>query len=283
MYRSDQHRKLALLLAFGLGMGLACIGQAQSAAGPAPPAPQPILALGPGDEVTVHVFGQPNMDGTMYVADDGTVQVPLAGPVHVAGLSPSQAAHAVETALQEKQILVSPHVSFTIMKSTSQQVSVLGEVRNSGIFPVESNSTLLQLLAQAGGETDQGADTIFVLRPGPDGVMRRLPVDLRGLAEAGATPEAAEFTMKGGDQVYVPRAAQVFVTGEVRTPGRFRIDPGMTVLEALARAGGVTNMGSTRRINIKREQRDGRYSEISARLTDQVKPNDVITVRERIF
>lgn len=284
MYWSGQHRKFALLLAFGLGIGLASIGQAQQqAAAPAPAAHQPLLPLGPGDEVTVHVFGQPNMDGTMYIADDGTVQVPLAGPVHVAGLSPTEAAHAVEAALQKRQILVSPHVSFTILKSTSQQVSVLGEVRNSGIFPIQSNSTLLQLLAQAGGETDQGADTIFVLRPGADGAMHRLAVNLQGLAETGSTPEAAEFTMKGGDQVYVPRAAQVFVTGEVRAPGRFRIDPGMTVLEALARAGGVTNMGSTRRINIKREQPDGRYSEISGQLTDKVQANDVITVRERIF
>lgn len=283
MYWSGQHRKLALLLAFGLGMGLACIGQAHSAAAPVPAARQPLQPLGAGDEVSVHVFGQPNMDGTMYVADDGTVQVPLAGPVHVAGLSPTEAAHAVETALREKQILVSPHVTFTILKSTSQQVSVLGEVHTSGIFPIQSNSTLLQLLAQAGGETDQGSDTVFVLRPGPDGAIQRLPVNLRGLADAGATPEAAEFTMRGGDQVYVPRAAQVFVTGEVRQPGQFRIDPGMTVLEALARAGGVTNMGSTRRISIKRELHGGQYREFSGSLTDKVEPDDVITVKERIF
>lgn len=283
MYRSGQHRKLALLLAFGLGIALALIGQAQPADGSGPPARQPLLPLGPGDEVTLHVFGQPNMDGNVYIADDGTVQVPLAGPVHVAGLSPTEAAHAVEAALRKKQILVSPHVTFTILKSTSQQVSVLGEVRNPGVFPIESNSTLLKLLAQAGGETAQGADTIFILRPSPGGAMHRIAVNLQGLAEAGKTPEAAEFTMQGGDQVYVPRAAEVFVVGEVRAPGRFRIDPGMTVLEALARAGGVTNMGSTRRISIRREQRDGRYRELSAKLTDKVEPNDVITVRERIF
>jgi len=283
MYRSGQYLKLALVLAFGLGGGIALAGQAQPVEGAGPATHQPLLPLGPGDEVTVHVFGQPNMDGTMYVADDGTVQVPLAGPVHVSGLSPTEAAHAVEAALREKQILVSPHVSFTIIKSTSQQVSVLGEVRNPGIFSIQSNSTLLELLAQAGGETDQGADTIFVLRSGPDGVMHRLPVNLQGLAEATSTPEAAQFTMKGGDQVFIPRAAQAFVTGEVRAPGRFRIDPGMTVLEALAHAGGVTNMGSTRRISIKRAERDGRYRELSGRLTDKVEPNDVITVRERIF
>jgi len=283
MYRSGQYLKLALLLAFGLGVGPAFAGQAQTVEGSGPSAHQPILLLGPGDQVTVHVFGQPNMDGTMYIADDGTVQVPLAGPVRVAGLSPTEAAQAVEAALRQKQILVSPHVSFTIVKSRSQQVSVLGEVRKAGIFNIESNSTLLQLLAQAGGETEDGSDTVFILRPGDDGTIHRLAVNLQGLADAGTTPEAAEFTMKGGDQVYVPRAAQVFVTGEVRQPGRFRIDPGMTVLEALAHAGGVTNIGSTHRISIKREQSDGRYRTLSASLTDRVEPNDVVTVRERIF
>jgi polysaccharide biosynthesis/export protein len=283
MYRSGQHTKIALLLVFGLGIGLAFKGQAQTVQPSARPSHEPLLLLGPGDEVTIHVFGQPNMDGTMYIADDGTVQVPLAGPVHVTGLSPTEAAQAAEAALRKKQILVNPHVTFTIVKSMSQQVSVLGEVRKPGIFPIESNSTLLDLLAQAGGETEQGADTIFILRSGPHGVMRRLAVNLQGLAETGTTPEAAEVTLKGGDQVYVPRAAQVFVMGEVRTPGQFRIDPGMTVLEALARAGGVTDMGTTRRIIIKRQERDGRYRQLSARLTDKVQPNDVITVRERIF
>lgn len=283
MYRSGQHRKLAFLLAFGLGMGLTLTGQARPAAGPAAAAHEPLLPLGKGDEVAVHVFGQPNMDGTMYVADDGTVQVPLAGPVHVAGLSPAEAAHAVEAALREKQILVNPHVTFTILKSTSQQVSVLGEVHTAGIFPIQTNSTLLELLAQAGGETEQAAATVFVLRPGPDGSMHRLAVNVEGVGNAGTAPEAAEFTMRGGDQVYVPRAAQVFVTGEVRTPGRFKIDPGMTVLEALADAGGVTNMGSTRRISIRRAQPAGGYLQLSGKLTDKVEANDVITVRERIF
>jgi protein involved in polysaccharide export with SLBB domain len=57
----------------------------------------------------------------------------------------------------------------------------------------------------------------------------------------------------------------------------------MTVVEALARAGGVTEMGSTRRILIRRLGPDGKYREISARLTDTVAPGDIVTVRERIF
>lgn len=281
MLRSQSYPKIAILFLLGLAP---LLGHARQAHPPASlTAHRPILILGPGDEVAMHVFGQPDMDTTMYIADDGDVHVPLAGPVHVAGLSPSEAAHAVEAALSKGQFLVSPHVTFTIVKSTSEKVSVLGEVRTPGIFDVESNTTLLDLLAQAGGETEQGADTIFILRAGPGGAIRRLAVNLRSLAQAGTGPEAAEITMRGGDQVYVPRAPQVYVTGEVRTPGLFRLDSGMTVFQALARAGGVTNMGSTRRIVIKRQEPDGQYREISASLTDRLQPNDVMTVKERIF
>jgi len=281
MRPSQKYPKLAILLLLGL---VPLLGYAQPAHPPASLAGRrPILALGPGDEVAMHVFGQPTMDTTMYVADDGTVHVPLAGPVRVAGLSPSEAAHAVETALNKGQFLVSPHVTFTIVKSRSEGVSILGQVRDPGIFEVQSNTTLLDLLAQAGGETEQGADTIFILRADPSGAIRRLTVNLKDLAQAGTAPEAAEITMRGGDQVYVPRAPEIYVTGEVRTPGRFRLDAGMTVLQALARAGGVTNMGSTRRIVIKRQEPDGQYREISASLTDRLKAHDIMTVRERIF
>ncbi len=283
MHRSHRYLEIVLLLALGIGLA-PLSGHAQTpATSVAPVAHVPLLLLGPGDEVTVHVFGQPNMDGTAYIADDGTLQIALAGPVHVAGLSPTQAAHAVEAALRKRQILLNPHVTFTIVESRSQKVSVLGEVKTPGIYPVASNTTLLDLLAQAGGETEEGADTIYILRAGPDGTLQRLSVNLLQLTEAGTTPEAAQITLRGGDQVYVPRAAEVFVMGEVKAPGRFKLDPGMTVLEALARAGGVTNMGSTRRIIIRRAQPDGQYRQLAARITDKVQPSDVITVRERIF
>lgn len=284
MHRSDRHLQILFALVLGL---VPLVGHGQAAQPAEPPTPaaasQPILVLGPGDEVSVHVFGQPNMDTTTYIADDGVLQMPLAGAVHVSGLSPSEAAHAVEAALRKGQYLVNPHVSITIVKSTSQEVSVLGQVQRPGIFPIQSNTTLLDLLAQAGGETEQGADTIYILRADAGGAIRRLTVNLQGLAETGTAPEAAQITMRGGDKIFVPRAPSVYVMGDVKAPGRFRLSSGMTVVEALAHAGGVTEMGSTRRILIRRLGPDGKYREISARLTDTVAPGDIVTVRERIF
>ena len=281
MHRIDRYLTTLIVLVIGLAP---LVGHGQTTPPGAPTSGrQPILVLGAGDELSMHVFGQSNMDTTTYIADDGTIQVPLAGPVHVSGLSPAQAAHAIETALQKGQFLVRPHVSVTILKSSSQEVSVLGEVERAGVYPIQSNTTLLDLLAQAGGETNQGADTIFILRTGPDGAIHRLPVNLQGLAETGAAPEAAQITLRGGDKVFVPRAPEIFVMGAVHSPGKLKLSQGMTVLEAVAHAGGITDMGSTHRILIRRPQPDGKYREISARLTDTVAPGDIVTVRERIF
>src|SRR5215475_13203091 len=122
---------------------------------------RPLLQLGAGDQVKMEVFGRPEMDTVTYVSDDGTVRVPLAGPVPIAGRSPAEAAERVEAALRKGQFLVDPHVTFTVIQSRSQRVSVLGEVKSPGRYPIESNSTVLDLIAQAGGPTEKGADTIY--------------------------------------------------------------------------------------------------------------------------
>lgn len=247
------------------------------------PVQSPVLQLGPGDEVKMDVFGQEAMDSDMYVSDDGTMRVPLAGPVHVLGLSPAQAAKAVEDAYRKQQILVHPQVTLTLVKSVSQRVSIFGQIRAPGRYPIESSSTLLDILAVAGGRTEKGDDTVYVLRQTATG-MQRYAVNLRALStSSGDIPDGALMKLKGGDRIYVPPAPQFYIFGEVRLPATYRLEAGTTVLQALALAGGVTDKGSTHRIEIKRREPDGTYKVLSARLTDPVKADDIITVKERIF
>ena len=134
-------------------------GSAQPAqATPAVPAPDgapeaqaktPLLQLGPGDSVSIQVYGQPDMSATVYVSDDGTIPVPLVGMVQVGGLSPSQASNRIEAALRNGNFLVDPHVTLTVVQSRSQRVSVLGSVGTPGRYPIESNTSIFDLLAQA--------------------------------------------------------------------------------------------------------------------------------------
>jgi len=244
----------------------------------------PLLQLGPGDQVKMDVLGRPEMASTMYVGDDGTIRVPLAGPVAVNGLSPAQAGQKVEEALKKGQFLVDPHVTFTVLVSRSQRASVMGEVRAPGRYPVESNTTILDLLAQAGGATEKGSGRVYILRPDAAGALQRIPVDLGGGLDSqdGSTPAAFQ-TVRSGDTLYVPAASMFYMAGEIHTTGAMRLDAGMTVLQAIAKAGGVTERGSTHRISIRRKTPQGGYTVISAKAEDKIQPDDVITVKERLF
>lgn len=241
----------------------------------------PLLQLGPGDSVAILVYGQPDMSGTVYVSDDGTLPVALIGPVPVAGLSPAQAAERIERALRDGRILVEPHVTLTVTQSRSQRVSVFGQVGKPGRYPIESDTSIFDLLAEAGGITENGSNTVEVLRPDKDGNVVRIPVSLSALSAAGRT--MPEQSLKGGDSVFVPRAPQFYIYGEVTAPGKFNIEPGMTMVQAIARAGGITPRGSQRRIELKRRNPDGTYVTRKTELGERVEPDDVIRVKESIF
>jgi len=252
------------------------------AAMPPPAAPERLLQLGPGDAVLVHVFGRPEMDTTTYVSENGMISVPLAGSIKVLGLTPAQAATQVAKALRDGQYLVNPQVTIQLTSYRSQTVSVLGEVKAPGRFPIESRTTVFDLLAQAGGVLETGSDTVYLLRPDKQGQPQRVPVNLQSLT--GASPQAApRLALRGGDSIFVPRAEQYYVYGEVAHPNRYRLEPGTTVVQAISRSGGLTARGSERRIEIKRRSADGKYETIDARLSDTVRADDVIRVKERIF
>jgi polysaccharide biosynthesis/export protein len=242
----------------------------------------PLLApLGPGDSVSLQVYGQPDMNGTVYVADDGTINVPLVGHVHVAGLSPPEAGEQVQKALTRGHFLVDPHVTIAVVQSLSQRVVVLGEVRTPGRYAFDPHGGILDLLAQAGGVTEKGANRVFILHQDGHGSTTRTEVDLTGLGSGkGALPA---YELRGGDSVLVPAAEQYYIYGEVVTPSMYRLEPGMTVIQAVARAGGITQRGSERRIEIKRLGKDGKYAVLRAKSDDLVQADDAIRVKESIF
>jgi polysaccharide biosynthesis/export protein len=272
---------LSLTLALGYSARSGASADVPTADDSRPSQPAPALELGPGDTVAIKVFGQPDMDGTSYVADDGTIHLPLVGSVQVAGLSPSQVSLKIERALKDGAFLVNPHVSVTLTQSVSQLVSVLGEIARPGTYQVNGNTTIFQLLALAGGATVNSADVIFLIRSEGNGNESRYPISLKGYNDSKSALPSQK--LKGGDSVFIPRASQFFIYGEVQQPNEYRLESGMTVVEAIARAGGLTPRGSDRRVDIKRKGPDGRDMTIRAKQSDPVQANDVIHVKESIF
>jgi polysaccharide export outer membrane protein len=270
---------LALVLAAPLAyFGLSAQVQAQQI----PDAgQQPLMQIGPGDTIMISVYDQPDMTATVYVSDDGTVPVALAGAVHVAGLSPAGASQAIEKALRDGNFFKKPHVTVTVVQSRSQRVSVLGEVGSPGRYPIDSKTTIFDLLAQAGGAKDTAASIIYLLRTGKDGNTVRYPIDLRVMADN--TKSIAAQSLQGSDSIFVPKADEYYIYGEVTQPNKYRVEPGMTIVQAIIRAGGVTARGSRNRVEVKRKGPNGEEIVSKGKLEDLVQPNDVIRVKESIF
>ena len=239
-----------------------------------------LALLGPGDSVTVQVYGQPDMTSTVLVANDGTIHIPLAGAVQVAGVTPVDAADRVAKALRDGGYFVNPQVTLTLNNSRSERVSVLGEVNHPGSYAIDPSTSIIDLVAAAGGLTQNGADEGFVRRREPDGHVASYTVDLKGPTSSRELPSQR---LESGDELYVPTAQRVYVYGEVTTPNSYKVEPGMTVMQAIVRAGGITPRGSEHRVEIKRMGKDGQYVITKAKLNDLVQPDDVIRVKESIF
>ncbi len=262
-------------------MALALIQSAALAAAPDPAAPTRLALLGPGDSVTMQVYGQPDMTTTTYVGNDGSIHIPLAGSVQVAGVTAVEAAERVEKSLRDGGYFVHPQITITLNQSRSERVTVLGEVKTPGSYAIDPSTSVIDLLAAAGGLTPNGADTGYVRRHEPDGRTVSYTVDLRGL---GGTHDSTPLDrLQSGDELYVPQAEHVYVYGEVSAPNMYKLEPGMTVMQAIVRAGGITPRGSERRVEIKRMGKDGQYVVSKAKLGELLEPDDVVRVKESIF
>jgi polysaccharide export outer membrane protein len=252
-----------------------------------------LYIVGPNDVLGITVYDQPQLSRTYTVQADGTLTFPLIGRVSVGGLS----APAIENELRDRLsrgYLKNPQVTVSIDQYRSQQVFVMGEVRQPGTLQFTGSMTVLEALARAGSITERaGNEALIVHRPVgaplPDAAAVEqaqrsndpdvVRVDLPSL-QTGALPQNA--VLHGGDTVFVPKADSVFVTGHVASAGEYTIRKGMTVRQVLALAGGVTDRGSTGRIQIIRKV-EGEERTVGVNLQDLVQPNDTIVVRERFF
>ena len=144
--------------------------------------------IGVNDLLEIDVFGVSELKRIVRVNTTGHISMPLIGLVEVAGLSPSDAEALV--ALQYgKSYLQDPQVSIFIKEFTSQRVTVEGEVKKPGVYPIKGHITLLQSLATAEGITNMAdASNIKVFRVAPDGTRSVQVFDLEQI-RTGAAPD----------------------------------------------------------------------------------------------
>jgi polysaccharide export outer membrane protein len=263
-------------------LALAADASKQSAlTGTAPASTPPPFAgdyrVGPGDLLRVNVFDHPELAADLRVSQSGNLTFPLLGQLAVAGKSPHDIESALVQGLSNGGFVREPQVSVLVIDYQSQKISVMGQVTRPGQYVLTASEHALDLLAEAGGVVNMiAADEATLIRRGGE----RLSIDLIAMfaGDPRQNPEVG-----AGDTIYVPRAPQFYVYGEVQRPGVYRLERRMTVSQAISAGGGLTPKGSERRAIVKRRDSSGKERKVSVSASDMLEPDDVLMIKQGLF
>ncbi len=235
-----------------------------------------VYRLGEGDELTVDVWGHPELSGKHLVGPDGKITVPYAGVMTIAGLSRDSAAKTIAEALSPYyyDVLVTVRVD----RYVANRVFILGRVANPGMLSFDTSPTLLEAITRAGSLPigGVGADKAALVRCAIFRGRDRIAwIDLRRLLTG--EDLSLNVRLQRNDVVYIPDADDqlVYVLGEVKTPGAYQVTPNMSFLDALGRAGGPSEDAATDKLYVVRPQL---HSHLEFTLQELLHPNPELNV-----
>jgi polysaccharide export outer membrane protein len=245
--------------------------------------PSPSYVIGSQDQLSITVFEEPELTGKYRVDSDGTVSFPLLDRVRAAGRTLSDL-QATITSMLANGFLRNPQVRVDVDQYKSQSIFVSGEVRSPGkIVMTGSSITLLEALAQAGSPTSSASNQITLTRRNDSSNDTAEPTVIRVNRRDLETGRAGhDIVLHDGDIVNVPPAQRFYIAGQVRTPGYYVLEPGMTIQQAIALAGGLTDRGSDRGVTATRVIK-GKATDVPVKLEDPVVANDTLNIRQRFF
>jgi polysaccharide biosynthesis/export protein len=248
---------------------------------PASPVAAAQYRLSLGDTVRITVFQNADLSLETRITEGGSISYPLLGTVSLAGLTVTEAEQKLARGLRDGNFVKQPQVSINVVTVRGNQVSVLGLVGRPGRYPLETAEVrLTDLLATAGGVVTGGGDLIVVVGS-RKGQPFRAEVDLPTVFAPNR--RTSDVMLENGDVIWVERAPTFYLYGEVQRPGALRLERNMTVMQALASAGGLSQRGTLRGLRVSRKDADGRMREIEPQLNDLLRPDDVVFVRESVF
>jgi len=223
-----------------------------------------VFPIGLGDLIEVSVFDTPEMSGQLRVDPSGNVTMPLLGSIHVAGMRTDEAQKLIQQKLVSAELVKEPQVSVFIRDYATQGVSVWGEVKNPGVYPVLGNRRVSDVISMAQGTTPAaGFWATITRRADPNNPMR---IDLRAASTPG---KGASYELQPGDTLQVERAGIVYVLGDVSKPGGFVMDhDNVTVLQALAFALGPTKTASLGKARLLHKTANGGFEQKPLALKD---------------
>ena len=218
--------------------------------------------IGSEDALDIKVWDHDDLSRTVTISADGYFSFPLIGRIKAGGLT----VRSLETKiaqLLDKDYIVNPQVTITVADFKSQKVFILGEVKSPGAYYLSKTDTLLEVMSKAGGVTPNAGREIIIARPKQGAASLQQPasldsknsqlqhVNLQALLAGDVQKNVA---VQDNDTIYVPKASQFSVFGEVQKPGSYALESETSILEAISIAGGPTSNADTQKLELLRKE-----------------------------
>jgi polysaccharide export outer membrane protein len=245
----------------------------------------PDYRIGIDDVLVISVLDQKDLEQVVFVRPDGRISLQLIGEVQAGGLTVNELAARL-TELYARTVR-NAQVTVGIKQINSRPVFFLGGVVKPGPMQLTQDLTLLQALSAVGGPNPNAdLESAYIMRGNS-----RIPVDIQRMLQRGDT--AQNIKLQPGDTVVIPNADAVFVQGEVKTPGQIKYVKDLTIVKAIAVAGGFTPLASPGRVTVTRSEGPKRETfrvdvgEIMRNPGEAkdvpLRPNDIVVVPQRLF
>jgi polysaccharide export outer membrane protein len=266
----------------------------------APVLSQSDYLVGPQDALAIAVSGEPSLTGRFAVETDGTFIYPHIGRVRAGGVTVGEVATAIRSRLKAGGFSDDPEVTVTVAQNRSRKIFVVGAVRSPGEYSLSHDMRLSRALALAGSTLPAAAGEVVIVSAGSEGMVITSSAAIDGASPEARNADAAGVTrvnvgqrgndvfaqnvaLKDGDTVFVLRAENIYLSGQVKNPGAYWLQrDNTTVSQGLALAGGVTDRGATSHVEIVRSV-GGERKMMTVGLDAPLLPGDAIVVPERLF
>ena len=265
-----------------------------------------VYRIGPRDILTLTIYagGEEQQEVDLTVSARGMINAPFIGSVKAEGLTIPQLEELITEPLT-RDYFVNPEVNISIKEYHSLQYYISGAVKEPGLYEMTSIASLMELIAKAGGVLPERGNVAYILRESTEQIVEGqeienllshkdpIKVDLKGLLDKGHM--SLNLILQSGDVVYIPlqkaldlAESKIYVEGEVKKPGIYNYQPGLTALNACIMAGGFGKFAAPNRTRIIRKQGD-KQEIIKINLNDvkegkipdiELKPGDRIHVPE---
>jgi polysaccharide biosynthesis/export protein len=222
------------------------------------PQTSPMTQISEGDLLDIVIFDTPELSGRFRVNLKSDILLPLAGALHVAGMNLAEITDAVSQRYKDAKILVDPEVTVFVAEFTRRTITITGEVRSPGVYPIVAPRTLTDTLAMAGGLNDAASRTVSIVHAtDPKHIIH---VTLNVGAQTLESIEEGRMEILPGDAIFVARSGVIYLVGELSRPGGFQVEHNnrLTLLEAVALAGGLTRTAKGSQTRLIRRSPTGR-------------------------